>query len=123
MREPPTNSDDVFDMRDAIARFEELEQAASRDGADEAEFKALSELLDETKGSGGDEQWRGDWYPVTMVRDSYFKAYAEELAEELDLIPGDAKWPANCIDWEQAARELQMDYTSAEFDGVTYWYR
>lgn len=24
---------------------------------------------------------------------------------------------------ERAARELQMDYTSVEFDGITYWVR
>lgn len=27
------------------------------------------------------------------------------------------------VDWERAARELQMDYTPVEFDGVTYWVR
>ena len=27
------------------------------------------------------------------------------------------------IDWAQAAHELQMDYTSVDFDGVTYWIR
>jgi hypothetical protein len=28
-----------------------------------------------------------------------------------------------CIDWNEAASELQMDYTAVEFDGVTYWVR
>ena len=32
-------------------------------------------------------------------------------------------WPYSCIDWEQAAEELQQDYMSVEFDGVTYWMR
>ena len=27
------------------------------------------------------------------------------------------------IDWDQAARELRMDYASVEYDGVTHWYR
>lgn len=36
--------------------------------------------------------------------------YAENLAEELGAIPEDSAWPLNCIDWEQAARELPMDY-------------
>ena len=26
-------------------------------------------------------------------------------------------------DWERATRELQMDYTEVDFDGVTYWIR
>lgn len=64
-----------------------------------------------------------NWYPVTLVRDSYFEDYAQELAEELDLVKRDVHWPYNCIDWEQAARELKQDYSSADFDGVTYWYR
>ena len=109
-------NDDVFDIRDAIAEFEALEDT-------EDMRPEIAELLDEVKGCGGDEQWRGDWYPVTFIRDSYFVDYAQELAEELDLIPAGAQWPAYCIDWERAARELRVDYSSVEFDGVTYWYR
>lgn len=69
---------------------------------------------------GYSEDWR---YGATLVRDSYFETYAQELAEELDMIPANAKWPANCIDWEQAARELQLDYTAVEFGDITYWVR
>jgi hypothetical protein len=29
----------------------------------------------------------------------------------------------SCIDWDQAARELQVDYFDVDFDGVTYWIR
>lgn len=123
-----TNSDDVIDVRDVIARYEYLE--ASRGQAIEEadtdllnEFDALDKLLDELEGNGGDEEWRGSWYPITLVRDSYFEDFARQEAEDLDLIKADASWPNNCIDWDQAARELQIDYTSTEFDGVTYWYR
>ena len=79
---------------------------------------ALQVVLSELKGNGGDEQWRGDWYPVMLIRDSYFDDYAQELAVCLTK-----RWPYTCIDWVQAARELQMDYTSTEIDGVTFWYR
>ena len=34
-----------------------------------------------------------------------------------------SNWPFNCIDWEKAAEELQQDYMSIDFDGVTYWMR
>ena len=70
---------------------------------------------------GGDEQWRGDWYPVMLIRGSYFGDYAQELAADCGDYP--KRWPYTCIDWVQAARELQMDYTSTEIDGVTFWYR
>lgn len=119
-----SKTDDIIDVRDIIARVEEIEaiEEPLRDCQAE-ELKELGSLLDDLKGYGGDEQWRGDWYPVTLIRDSYFQAYAEELAEDCGMINSDATWPNNCIDWERAARELRQDYSSVEFDGVTYWYR
>ena len=155
MAQEISNSDDVIDSRDVIARIEELEcerealadaedeaQEAVRDaeteeevkghtetlkqarealaawdGSDEgAELKALQTLADEAGGYAPD--WR---HGATLIRDSYFETYARELAEDIGAISGDEKWPCTCIDWEKAASELQMDYTSVEFDGVTYW--
>lgn len=158
-----TKFDDIIDIRDVIARVEELEserdalqdaqdeaqeaydfhdsddtqttpewselqkaraeRAAWNESEESAELQTLVAFLDECKGRGGDEQWRGDWYPVTAIRESYFVNYAQELAEDIGAIPKDAQWPCTCIDWEQAARELQMDYTGADFDGVTYYVR
>lgn len=66
----------------------------------------------------------GDWeYGATLVRESYFKTYAEELADDIGAIPAGATWPNNCIDWERAARELRVDYTDVDFDGVHYLIR
>jgi hypothetical protein len=125
-----SNSDDTIDVRDVIARVEELESelestedSEGGDSLERQELATLTELLDELRGNGGDEQWKGDWYPITLVRESYFEDYAQELADDIGAINSDATWPNNCIDWERAARELQMDYASCEFDGVTYWYR
>ena len=117
---------DIIDVRDIIARYEELE--AESDGLPNAEERyQLSCILSDLKGCGGDEKWRGDWYPLTLIRDHYFTEYAQELAEEIGAVDADAKWPNNCIDWDQAARELQMDYSSVEIahDGrwVSYFYR
>jgi hypothetical protein len=33
------------------------------------------------------------------------------------------QWPTDCIDWERAARDLQMDYMSVYFDDELYWIR
>lgn len=93
------------------------------DDDESEELETLAGLLDDLKGYGGDEQWRGDWYPITLIRNSYFQDYAQELAEEIGAIPKNNRWPCTCIDWEQATRELRMDYNSVEYDGVTYWYR
>ena len=59
----------------------------------------------------------------TMIPASDFAAYAQELAEEIGAIDPDAKWPVYCIDWERAARELKMDYTSVQVNGTTYYFR
>ena len=118
-----SSSDDLIDIRNVIERYEALEEIAERDEEEADEFKRLGDLIEDCEGKGGDEQWRGDWYPVTLIRDSYFKDYAQELAEDIGAIKDDAQWPATCIDWDEAARQLQQDYTTVEFDGVTYWTR
>jgi hypothetical protein len=124
------NLEDILDVRDIIARVicledtipqSDIDNCLQSDGA--TELVALRELLGELAGNGGDEEWNGDWYPVTLIRDSYFKDYAVELADDIGAVDNNARWPMTCIDWNQAARELRMDYSSVKFDGVTYWYR
>lgn len=119
---------DIIDVRDIIARFEALEADSHTwcDEGDDAdawhELNTLQAVLDELKGYGGDEQWRGDWYPVTLVADAYFAAYARELLEDCGTIPRDLPdWVE--IDWELTARNVRIDYTPVEIDGATYWYR
>ena len=58
----------------------------------------------------------------TMIPASDFEAYAKELAEDIGAIGRDAQWPVYCIDWERAARELQMDYASVQVNGTTYYF-
>lgn len=118
-------SDDIIDIRTIIERVEKLENTADENGGciDDVEYRALYDILDGLKGYGGDEEWRGDWYPLTLIRDSYFRDYARELAEDCGMVNPDARWPNDCIDWDLAARELQHDYSSVTIDGVTYWYR
>jgi antirestriction protein len=110
--------DDIIDSLDVIERIEELRADDSRTDDDNAELKALEALQEEAEGYCPD--WR---YGATLIRDSYFVTYAQELADVIGAIPRDAGWPCTCIDWEQAARELRMDYTAVEFDGITYWVR
>jgi len=153
----------VIDVRDLIARYEELEderegleteledaeqsvEIASPDDEEEMaqahdrlhnadaalhtwqeenqdEFDALLDALAELENSGGDHEWRRAWYPVTLIADWHFEAYAEELAEDIGAISSAPNWPATCIDWERAARDLRMDYSSVEIGDNTYWYR
>lgn len=124
------NSADVIDSREIIDRIEylgekktehESEQGLTWEQAspyEATELKALTALASEAS------QCAADWeYGEALIRDSYFKEYAQELAEDCGLIPAKLEWPCRCIDWDQAAHELQMDYSAVEFDGVTYWIR
>ena len=108
----PTPSEDVIDSRDGIAAIE-------AEAGGDAELLAL---LVDLHGEGTDAS--PDWeYGATLVREDYFVHYAMELADDCGLIPDDAAWPLNCIDWTHAAFELQMDYTPVKFGYVTYWVR
>ncbi len=113
-----SNSEDVIDSREVIARIEELQSTDERDESEQEELTALEALAEEASGYAPDWQ-----YGESLIRDSYFKEYAMQLAEDIGAINANASWPNSCIDWDQAARELQMDYTAVEFDGVTYWIR
>jgi antirestriction protein len=119
----PSNSDDIIDSRDVIERIAELEAVAEEgdsllDRDERIELGALWNLADEASG------YAADWeYGETLIRDSYFVTYAQQLAEDIGAVNPDAGWPNSYIDWERAAEALRMDYTSVDFDGVTYWVR
>lgn len=84
------------------------------------EIEELSNLLALQEEASGSSDWT---YGETLIRDSYFQEYAQELAEDIGAINKQATWPNNCIDWERAADELKQDYFSVDFDGVDYWIR
>lgn len=118
-----TDLEELIKARDAAS-----EAVREWDASDEArELSDLNALLDSLRGYGGNHQWRGDWYPDMLIADDHFKDYAQELAEDCGMVQAGATWPNNCIDWEQAARELQQDYTCEHvtLDGSesVYWYR
>lgn len=117
-----SNMDDMIDSRDVIARIEELEAFQEAEGLMNTdaleELRILKALAEEAEGYAAD--WK---YGEQLIRDSYFKDYAQQLAYDIGAINAEASWPNNCIDWDQATRELQMDYASVDFDGVTYWTR
>jgi len=109
---------DLIDSREIIERIEELRDRHMVTDAERHELEMLEKLAGEA--SNYAEDWENG---VTLIRDSYFKDYAYELAEDIGALNHEAGWPLNCIDWERAARELRMDYTAVDFDGVTYWVR
>jgi len=92
-----------------------FEAAESEYGSDEEkELKELDELESEISDFRHGEQ---------MIAEDDFEDYARHLAREAGDVPQKLDWPFNCIDWEQAARELEADYTSVEYQGDTYLVR
>jgi hypothetical protein len=139
---------DTIDVRDIIDRYEELtefvEAASGKDAGDYGgfdiwlaavkqsnqditvdlveELRVLVAILQFLEGEGGDEQWRGDWYPMLLIRESYFTNYAREMLEDCGTIPRDfPSWVI--IDWEATADNVQVDYRWLEIGDTTYWYR
>lgn len=138
-----TNSEDIIDSRDIIARIEQLENEqtdllTNEDGetvtveelSDDARkaFYAWEEEnaheLDALRSLREGAESSPDWeYGETLIRDSYFEEYARDLAEDIGAIQKDAAWPNNHIDWEAAADALKQDYSCVSFDGVDFWIR
>jgi hypothetical protein len=115
-----SNSADIIDSRDVIARIEELEDIPipDRTGDEQDELDSLVEFAED--GETNLSEWN---HGVVLIRDSYFEDYAREFAADIGAINGAAGWPLSYIDWEAAAEALQVDYFNIEFDGVTYWGR
>jgi hypothetical protein len=124
MADTINNTDDMIDVRDIISRIEELEgelEGFEVKGGCEfdeltEELEMLTSFMDSLKNEGGgDERWNGDWYPLTLIRDSYFTEAMQELCEDIGDMPRDGFPSYMVIDWEATARNLRMDYTSCEF--------
>ena len=119
-----TNSLDVIDSRDIEERIKELEtellQGEERYTGETEDLKDELTKLQTFKEEADTAEWD---FGVIFIQESYFEDYARELASDLGAIQDDMKWPCNYIDWKSAANELLIDYSQAEFDGVTYYFR
>jgi hypothetical protein len=158
-----SNTQDIIDSRDIVARMEELENElhdahvaehekvmndealtdedratvpdpvnfdewldyvlTSPDGhlyeGEAEELKTLRALVEDINSSAGDDAADG----VGLIRDSYFVTYAQEFHDDIHGRDAATGWPYDYIDWDRAAEALQSDYSSVEYDGVTYWVR
>jgi hypothetical protein len=125
--------DDIIDVRDIIARVEELREERdsfcddegdivwSDDNPDDAEeLNMLESLLSDLCGYGGDEQWEDDWYPITLIHENYFEQSMDEMVADCYDVPKDLPyWITITLDYDA----LKQDYSEVEFDGNTYYYR
>lgn len=147
-----SNSEDIIDSREVVARIEFLtnERAdllealnnavdeLNTNNSDDALRSVVSEnreALEDWDNSNKDEldaliaftkelaDYCPDWeHGTTLIRDSHWDDYVQELLEDIGDLPKDLP-NYIVIDWERTGANIQMDYTSGEFDGVTYWAR
>ena len=115
---------DVIDVSDIEARIATLEDECDPttglpDGYKLAELKRLHKILEEIAGVGGDQKWRGDWYPSVLINENYFTDYTRQHCGEL---PRDLPHYIE-IDWRATARNLRTDYTCIEILGRNFYYR
>lgn len=145
---------DIIDIRDVIARVEELREekhdlidavteayhAREIDPSDDnvethqdamkeegewreensEELETLEALLSSLCGYGGDEQWEGDWYPVTLIKESHFEESMDDLLEGGGFVPKDLPFFLKItVDYDA----LKQDYSEVEFEGFSYYYR
>ena len=133
-----SNSANVIDSRDIIARIAALqeerdkcptdfgddaspEQRATTWARDYPEDAAELATLESVAEQG--ERYAEDWrYGETLIHDDYFTRYAMELITDCGELPKDLPWYIE-IDEEATARNIQSDYCPIDFNGETYWIR
>jgi len=128
MTEEITNDQDIIDSRDILERIQYIEQLLEEGDLvteeHDLEISALTEELESLQDLTEQCEQCGDWkYGETLIRDSYFEDYAQELAKDVGAIDRYVPWPLRHIDWSAAADELKNDYMLVNFDGEEYWIR
>jgi hypothetical protein len=140
-----SNAADVIDSRDIVARIDDLREERDRLqelAQDDPDFEhparlalrqwetgedpASGELADLEAVAAQAEDSPGWKYGETLIRDSYFVEYTQELVDEcyekpVGFFENAWPWRYMTMDWEAAADELKSDYLKVDYDGVTYW--
>lgn len=113
--DPETTTDDsVKEWTD-----EQVEKWTEWDESDEGtELKSLLAFRDEMQDYC---EWRDG---ASLIRETYFTEYIKEEVNDTGDLPKDLpSYIENNINWDGVAEDLQADYTSGDYDGVTYWVR
>ena len=142
-RDLSKRKEELEDLRYAVTTAEEelqeAREAVSLNPGDENALEAVEDaetaLKDVQADFGADEQAElaeleeleseiSDFHHgETLIPVGSFEDYARELADDIGAIDRNAGWPCNCIDWEQAARELAVDYSVVTYQGEDYYVR
>lgn len=119
-----SNSEEIIDSRDVIARIEELESELEDFEGDEDDKEDMTDELKVLKALEEAASCSPDWpYGEILINDGYFEEWAEDFARDIGAISFDVQWPLTYIDWDAAAHALRQDYIEVDFDGVVYQIR
>lgn len=107
-------SKEIAEKKDRTEEEKTLELMHEQ-GIDDDQLEAVKAYIDNATGdddlSDFNESYSGEF-------DSD-EAFAEEMADQIGAVNDNLTWPNNCIDWEQAARELMQDY----FESNGFYFR
>jgi len=113
LSDPDLSNDDYCALRDLAAQYDYSQTPETHAGpVTEYERERVAAILNDAADND-----------PTLILESEFEDYARELADDIGAIPADADWPAYCIDWERAARDLSMDYSLYTYQGQDYYNR
>lgn len=118
----------LCDAINALSRFwditpEEVDDSVQALDNPADDFNGDEELTSLKKFAEQIEGYADDYYHgETLIRESYFTEYTEELVKDCYGLPSDLpSWIV--IDWDATAENIKVDYNEADFDGVTYYFR
>jgi hypothetical protein len=80
---------------------------------DESDYETVLSICEDEQIDSDDfaDAWEGE--VSACSEDQAGAAYAQQTAEDCGMVDDAAKWPHNCINWEEAWRQLEQDGYSA----------
>lgn len=109
--QPEVDLDDVGELKDIAANLKEVD------------YSELEELISLLEAAEEAESYNSDWrHGCELIASHYFPRWVREYAEETtgqDM----SMWPFDCIDWDQAAKDIESDYSEIGLNGSTYYVR
>ena len=116
MTEVDEDWEEVSDIEDV--NFDEHKFV--EDNQDEVdEYRTITEFCEEIDSCCPDFE-----YGVAIIHKNYFEDYCRDLVEDIGDLPGNLPdYIRNNINWEGIADDLMVDYSEAEYNGDTYYFR
>lgn len=137
---PTIDHGDMIDIRDLAELATECDDILAEEEPDEDEAQEARETLeklasfckelgywdvDPTVAESVSDQLQsiGDNEP-TLIAESYFVDYCEELVKDIGDLPTNLPgYLENNINWQGVADDLKVDYNSVTLDGTDYYTR